>query len=94
MEFFSTVKLSNQFTQISELLAEMELLVCRKSKCQSDIALEPLRMTKLLIAKQIRFATRREGGEQWSWHRANEQRSRPINAVRRPDLFGYSLWII
>jgi hypothetical protein len=42
------------------------------------------------IAKQIRFAARREGGEQRSWHQANEQRSRPINAVRRPDLFGYT----
>jgi transposase len=41
------------------------------------------------IVKQITFATRREGGEQRSWHWANEQRSRPINAARRRDLFGY-----
>jgi hypothetical protein len=47
-------------------------------------------MTKS-IAKQIRLAARREGGEQRSWHQANEQRSRPINAVRRPDLFGYKI---
>jgi hypothetical protein len=45
----------------------------------------------LIIAKQIRFAARREGGEQRSWHQTNEQRSRLINAVRRPDLFGYIL---
>jgi hypothetical protein len=49
-------------------------------------------LEKLLdIGKQIRFATRREEGEQRSWHQANEQRSRPINAVRKLDLFAYSL---
>jgi hypothetical protein len=39
--------------------------------------------------KETRFATRREGIEQRRWYQASEQPRRPINAVRKPDMFGY-----
>jgi uncharacterized Ntn-hydrolase superfamily protein len=47
-------------------------------------------MKPVSIARQIRSATRREGGEQRSWQQANEHSRQPINEVRRPDLFGYT----